>query len=70
MVTVLSHDPPVNAAAAAPVPAKLKLRSSVGTAAAGEPAERIVITAASGYSCDRPDGVAAVPIAPIAAFGP
>lgn len=45
----------------------LRLRSRVDTAAAGEPAKLVVITAVGGYGYDRPDGVAVVPIT---ALGP
>ena len=45
----------------------LKLRSRVDTAAVGEPAKLIVITAVGNYCYDRPDGVAVVPIT---ALGP
>ena len=45
----------------------VKLRSRVDTAAVGEPAKLIVITAVGGYGYDRPDGVAVVPIT---ALGP
>lgn len=45
----------------------LKLRARVDTAAVGEPAKLIVVTAVGGYAYTRPDGVA---VTPITALGP
>ena len=45
----------------------LKLRDRVDTAAVGEPANLLVVTALGNYAYTRPDGVA---VTPISALGP